>query len=212
MAQDDLLPVGYGCRNNEEEVTTMAQIKTMHQVFLHELSDMYDGERQLTQAMQEMLDKAENPQVKQGLQRHIQETEQQIKNLDQAFKSLGEQPEKISCKGVSGLVSEFKSTAKDIKEQELLDGVIVAAGMKSEHYEIASYRGLVHKAQLMGHNEAAQFLQQNLQMEERFGQQLEQLGQQLGQQLISQKPELVGHAVPGGQQGMGAQGGMSTHQ
>ena len=66
----------------------MAQIKTLHQAFLHELSDAYDAEQQLTQAMQEMLTMAQHPQVKQGLQQHIQETEQQIKNLEQVFQVL----------------------------------------------------------------------------------------------------------------------------
>jgi ferritin-like metal-binding protein YciE len=175
-----------------QEVST---IKTMHESFLHELSDTYDAEKQFTQAMQKMLSMAQNPQVKQGLQQHIGETEQQIKNLDQVFSSLGASPEKISCKGAAGIVNEFTSTASDVKAQELLDGFIVGAGLKGEHYEIATYRCLVEKANLMKHTDAARLLQENLKMEEAFAHKLEQLDQQLGKTLVQQKPELVGHEV-----------------
>ncbi len=189
----------------------MAGIKTMHEAFLHELSDAYDAERQFTQAMQEMLGMAQNPQVQQGLQQHLQETEQQIKNLDQVFQSLGAQPEQMSCKGTAGIIAEFKTGAKTIKEPELLNGYIVGSSCKGEHYEIATYKCLVLKAELMGHQEAARLLQQNLQQEERFLQQLEQLDRQLGQQLISQQPQLVGHQVPAEQSG-GAQSSMGASQ
>jgi ferritin-like metal-binding protein YciE len=173
----------------------VSTIKTMHESFLHELSDAYDAEQQFTQAMQKMMSMAQNPRVKQGLQQHITQTEQQIKNLDQVFSSLGASPEKISCKGAAGIVNEFTSTAKEIKEQDLLDGFIVGAGLKAEHYEIATYRCLVEKANVMKHNEAARLLGENLKMEESFAQDLEHLDQRMGQTLVQQKPELVGHQV-----------------
>jgi ferritin-like metal-binding protein YciE len=169
----------------------VATIKTMQASFLHELSDTYSAEHQLTEAMQGMLELATNLQVKQGLQRHIAETKQQIKNIDQVFKSFAQTPEDVVCKGAAGIISEFKSGAKDIREPALLDGFIVAGGLKGEHYEIATYRFLVAKAQLLGHADAAQLLEDNLQMEERFAVQLEQVDKQLGQELVRDKPELV---------------------
>jgi ferritin-like metal-binding protein YciE len=167
----------------------------MHQSFLHELSDCYDAEQQFSQAMQEMMGMAQHPQVKQGLQQHIEETRQQIQNLDRVFQSLGARPEKLSCKGAAGIIAEFRSTAREIKEPPLLDGFILGAGAKGEHYEIATYRGLVEKAEIMGHQEAHRLLQENLRMEERFAQQCEQLDRQLGKQMVQQSPELVGHQV-----------------
>src|SRR5215208_5682308 len=102
----------------------MSAIKTMHELFMHEMSDVYDAEHQLMAAMEEMLEQAENGEVKKGLQRHIKETQQQIKNLDAAFKALKAEPEKMKCKGAAGLIAEYKGTAKDIKAPELLDGFI----------------------------------------------------------------------------------------
>lgn len=172
----------------------MAGIKTLHEAFLHELSDVMNGEQQLLEAMDEMHGMAKHPQVKQGLQQHITQTKKQVQNLEKAFADLGEKPEKVTCKGVKGLVAEFKGAAKDMKKPELLDGLIVDAGIKSEHYEIATYGGLVEKAKLMKHDKVAKLLEENLKMEETFEQQLHQVEKTLGQEM-STKPELVGHKV-----------------
>jgi ferritin-like metal-binding protein YciE len=173
------------------------QIKTMHEAFLHELGDTYDAEQQLTKALPELLKKAEHPKVKQGIEQHLKETEQQVKNLEQVFQSLGAKPRKVTCKGMAGIVAENKSTLEEIKEKALIDGAIVGGSGKVEHYEIASYRCLVSKAMLMGHTEAAQLLRQNLQQEERMAQQLEELERQLGQEVIRMGPAVVGHETMG---------------
>jgi ferritin-like metal-binding protein YciE len=173
----------------------MSAIKTMRDLFLHEMSDVYDAEHQLSAAMAEMLDQAGNRTVKQGLQRHIKETQRQIKNLDAAFKAMGEQPEKMKCKGAAGLISEYKGTARDIKVPELLDGFICGASVKAEHYEIESYKGLVEKARLMSQAKVVALLEENLAMEEAFAEQMEQLDKQLGQQVASARPELMGQAA-----------------
>ena len=175
----------------------MAAIKTMHALFLHELSDQYSAEQQLTKAMEEMLGMARSAAVKAGLERHIAETAEQIENLDRAFAALGEKPEKMTCKGAAGIIAEFKASAKDIKTPELLDGFIVGGGLKGEHYEIESYKGLVAKAELMGHAEAAELLQRNLAQEQRFAQELERLDKALGEQAASNS-ELVGHPTKKG--------------
>lgn len=175
----------------------MAAIKTVHEAFLHELSDTYDAESQISKALPELVSKAQNAQVKQGLQEHLAETEQQIKNLEQVFTSLGEKPKKVNCKGMAGILSENTSTLKEIEQKALIDGAIVGGGSKVEHYEIASYRGLVEKARLMGHKEAQRLLKQNLQQEEQMAQRLEQLEKQLGQELVQQGAQIIGHAVSG---------------
>jgi ferritin-like metal-binding protein YciE len=190
----------------------MASIKTMHDGFLHDLGDAYDAEEQLLAAMQEMLTLAQSPEVKRGLQQHITDTKAQIKNLDAVFKSLGEPAKKEACKGAAGIISENKTALKSIKQPALIDCALADGGLKAEHYEIASYRSLVSKARLMGHNQAATLLQQNLQMEEQFAQQLEQVGQKLGQQLIGQGKEIVGHEITGRMPDMsGTQSSVSTH-
>jgi ferritin-like metal-binding protein YciE len=101
----------------------------------------------------------------------------------------------MKCKGAAGLIAEYKGTAKDVKVPELLDGFICGAGVKAEHYEIESYKGLVDKAELMGHARVAALLSKNLEMEEAFAAHMEQLEKQLGQQVASARPELLGQAA-----------------
>jgi ferritin-like metal-binding protein YciE len=172
-------------------VAHMSTIKTMHDAFLHELSDMYSAEHQFAEAMDGMLELAKAPEVKAGLRQHIKETRQQISNIDAIFELCSAKAESVTCKGAAGIISEFKNGVKDIKEPALLDGFIAAGGLKSEHYEIATYRPLVEQAKLMGHEDAATLLEANLQMEESFAQQLEMVGHKLGQAVADDQPDLL---------------------
>ncbi len=145
----------------------MAGIKTMHEAFLHELSDAYDAERQFTQAMQEMLGMAQDPQVKQGLQQHLQETEQQIKNVEQVFQQLGARPKRKPCPGIEGIRAEFEEASKgDGGSPELRDLHLLGPAARTEHYEIAAYEGLVTMAKAMGESKAANLLEKNLKQEQ----------------------------------------------
>jgi len=96
--------------------TDMAKIATMHEAFLQELGDVYDAEQQLTKALPEMIEMARNAQLKLGLRQHLTETQAQLQNLEQVFESVGGSPEKVACKGMTGIIGENKSTLKDIKE------------------------------------------------------------------------------------------------
>src|SRR5687768_8089 len=173
----------------------MSAITTLHEAFLHEMSDTVDAERQLLKAMEQMRRMAKHPAVKEGLTRHIAQTKEQIENLGDAFAALGEEPEKVTCKGAKGLIAEFKGAAKDMKRPELLDGLIVDAGIKAEHYEIATYGGLVEKAKLMKHDKVARLLEKNLKMEEAFERKFHEVEKQLGAEAAAKGAELLGHAA-----------------
>jgi len=162
-------------------------ITSVQQKFTHELGDIYDAEHRFLEAQQQMLPKARSNTVKQLLQQHIQETEQQIRNLDQAFQVLGEQPKRVTCEGAAGIVAEGQKTLREAQgNASLTDCVIAGAASKVEHYEIASYRGLLMGAQLMGQPQLTQLLQQNLQQEEQTAQMVEQSVPQLLQQAMGQ--------------------------
>jgi ferritin-like metal-binding protein YciE len=173
-------------------VESMPAIETMHQAFLVDLSELHAAERTFASAMPEMFALARDQQVKQALQQHVAETQQQIANLERAFAALGAAPGEIPCQAAMGLVADFRAKGQMVRSPQLIDGCIVASGIKVEHLEIAAYRPLIEKAGMMGQGEVEGLLQQNLAMEERFARMLEQMGRQLGQQVMSQHPELVG--------------------
>jgi len=145
----------------------------MQEKYLHELGDLYDAEQQFLKAQQEMLTKASDATLKQGIEQHITETEQQIKNVEQVFGLLGEKAETEKCPVAAGLVTEGKQNVKEAGTDPIRDCFIGSALAKVEHYEIISYRGLIVGAQAMGQQQIVQLLQQNLQQEEKTAQKLE---------------------------------------
>lgn len=149
-------------------------MKTMQEKYVHELGDIYDAEQQFLKAQQEMQTQASDATLKQGIAQHITESEQQIKNLEQVFQQLGEQPHAEKCPVAAGLVTEGKQNMKEAGTEAIRDCLIGSALSKVEHYEIASYRGLITGAQAMGEQGIVQLLQQNLQQEEKTAQKLEQ--------------------------------------
>lgn len=163
-------------------------IKNLEEKMLHEVCDIYDAEHQFLEAQQQMIQKANDGQVKSMLQEHIQQTEQQIRNLEQVFQSLGQQPKREKCAAAAGLVSEGQKLLKEVEgNRQLIDLAIAGSQSKVEHYEIASYRGLITGAQQMGQQEIVTLLQQNLQQEEQTAQKVEQSTPQLVQQAMSSK-------------------------
>lgn len=161
-------------------------ITTLQEKMLHELADIYDAEHQFLEAQQQMITHANADTVKQMLQTHIQQTEQQIKNLEQVFQALGQQLKREKCAAAAGLVTEGNKLLKEVSgNPALVDLAIAGSQTKVEHYEVASYRGLVMSAQVMGKHEILPLLQANLQQEEQTAQLVEQSTPQLIQQAMS---------------------------
>jgi ferritin-like metal-binding protein YciE len=152
----------------------------LHEKMLHDLADIYDAEHQFLDAQQSLLKQASDRTLQTMIQEHIQQTEQQIENLKKAFRALGEDAKRVPCKGAKGLVSEGNSAVKEMKKDAgVLDVTIAGAAAKVEHYEIASYRGVIAAARAMGHQAAIPFLEANLRQEEQTAQKLEREGDRL---------------------------------
>ena len=149
-------------------------IKTTQEKYLHELGDIYDAEQQFLKAQEEILTQATDPKLKAGIEQHIAESQQQVKNVEQVFQILGEKPKAEKCPAAAGIVTEGKQNAKEAGTNEIRDCLIGGSLTKVEHYEIVSYRGLIIGAQAMGQQQIVQLLQQNLQQEEKTAQTLEQ--------------------------------------
>lgn len=149
-------------------------MKTLHELFLHHLADMYDAEKQLAQALPQMVQETQDPLMKQRLQEHVQETQQQVRNLEACFQSLGEQPRAVKCAGMAGLLQEKQSLMRENPSMEVLQAANLGDGIKIESYEIAAYTTLVGLADMMGHQECERLLKENLQTENSMARFLEQ--------------------------------------
>jgi ferritin-like metal-binding protein YciE len=165
-------------------------MNNLQELFIHELGDLYDAEQRILQILPNLASESADPQVKQAYQAHEQETRQQIQNLEQVYQLLGQPPKRIPCTAVEGMKQEHDSFLKDNPADIVLTLFDLGAAFKTGHYEIASYLGLIEKAQLMGLSQAVPLLRQNLQQEEAMAQRVQQLSRQLGQQQIGQMGQM----------------------
>jgi ferritin-like metal-binding protein YciE len=180
-------------------------IKTIQEKYLHELGDIYDAEQQFLKGQQEMLDNASDQQLKQMIQQHITQSEQQVRNLEAVFQALGEQPKAEKCPAAAGIVTEARQNIKEAGTDAIRNCLIGGAAAKVEHYEIASYRGLIQGAQAMGNQEVVRLLQQNLQQEEQTAQMIEQSAPQLLQKAM------MAEGMQGSQARMGQPASHAAH-
>ncbi|MDA8369092.1 MAG: DUF892 family protein [Nocardiopsaceae bacterium] len=154
-------------------------------LFVHELSMMYDGEKKIAQMLDEIAGQVENQTLIQMLQTHKEETQHQAKNLEQCFQRIGESPRQVPCGVVKTIHNEFKEFVKQNPSSDVLTMFAISGATKTEHFEIATYRGLVCKAMLMGDAECTSLLEANLLQEEETASKLERFAHELGQQMLA---------------------------
>jgi ferritin-like metal-binding protein YciE len=137
-------------------------IKSMEDLFLHQLEDIYYAEQQLTKAIPKMAEMATNADLKSGLKAHVVDTKNQIERLDKVFAKLGKKPQGTDCPAIDGLIKEANETAGEIEDKAVLDAAIVANSQAVEHYEISRYGTLIAWAEELGHDDVVRLLTTNL--------------------------------------------------
>ena len=140
----------------------MAAAGTLHDAFIDELRDTYDAERQLTKALPKLARAANSDALRGAFEAHLEETRGQIERLEQVFASLDEKVRGKHCDGIAGIIEEGRSIIEEEFDDTTMDACLIAAGQRAEHYEMAAYGTLIAWARAMGHNDAADLLQQNL--------------------------------------------------
>ena len=137
-------------------------IKTMDDLFLHGLQDIYYAEHQITKALPKMVDKATNRDLANGLKTHLEETNKQIERLDKVFEKLDKKPSSTQCPAIDGIIKEADEVVGEVADKAVLDAAIIAGAQAVEHYEICRYGTLIAWAQQLGHEEVVRFLTTNL--------------------------------------------------
>jgi ferritin-like metal-binding protein YciE len=140
----------------------MADAGTLHDAFIDELRDTYDAEKQLTKALPKMARAASSDALRQALESHLEETREQVTRLERVFGTLDEKVRGKHCEGMAGIIEEGKSVLEEDFNETTMDACIIASGQRAEHYEMAAYGTLVAWALAMGHEDAAELLQETL--------------------------------------------------
>jgi ferritin-like metal-binding protein YciE len=140
-------------------------MKTLKDLFMDELADMYDAERRIVKALPKLAKAATCDKLKQAFEAHLKETEGHVTKLEQVFQSCGEKARGKTCEATVGLLKEGDEIAADFKGSPAINAALISAGQKVEHYEMASYGCLREWAGMLGNKKAAGLLQEILNQE-----------------------------------------------
>jgi ferritin-like metal-binding protein YciE len=137
-------------------------VKTLDDLFLHELSDIYSAEKQLSKALPRLARAATNPELAAAFTTHLEETYGQIGRIDKIVDIAGLKLKRIKCAAMEGLVEEGKEVIEEVEAGPVRDAALIGGAQKVEHYEIASYGTLASLAKELGMTEAVTLLVETL--------------------------------------------------
>jgi ferritin-like metal-binding protein YciE len=144
----------------------MNSLETLHDLFVHELRDLYDAEEQLIRALPLLAQAAKSPELKKGFEAHLKETVEQAHRIEQIFNALDAPPSGKSCKAMQGLIAETEELFDTDADPDVLDAALIVAAQKIEHYEIAGYGSVCTFARVLEYDDAYRVLKATLDEEE----------------------------------------------
>ena len=137
-------------------------IKSMNDLFVHTLRDIYYAEQQIVKALPEMIEKASNPQLKTAFKSHLEETKGHVKRVEEVFRMHGVEAKGVDCPAIDGIIDEAEEIAGEVEDKKVLDAALAAAAQAVEHYEMTRYGTLIAWAKELGRADCASVLQKNL--------------------------------------------------
>ncbi|MES0196542.1 MULTISPECIES: ferritin-like domain-containing protein [Mesorhizobium] len=141
-------------------------IKTLDDLFVHTLRDIYYAEKQIEKALPKMIDKATDPQLKAGFEKHLDQTRGHIERVEQVFELHGVKAKEVNCPAIDGILEEADDVSGDVDDKEVLDAALIASAQAVEHYEMTRYGTLIAWAKQLGRTDCANVLTKNLKEEQ----------------------------------------------
>lgn len=137
-------------------------VKTLNDLFVETLRDLYYVEKKLVKTLPKMAEKASSDDLRQAIQDHLAETETHVQRLEQVFELMDLKPSAKTCDALEGLLKEAEETMSEIEDEETLDAAIISSAQTVEHYEIARYGTLACWAAELDNDDIAELLEQTL--------------------------------------------------
>jgi ferritin-like metal-binding protein YciE len=160
------------------------KLNTPREVFGHKLGSALTMEQDVLEMLGDLEGKSQRDELKQQFRHHADETRQQIANIEQSFRSMGEEPDDSPCQAIKGLEAEAKANIK-MADDSVVDDVILAGAAATEHHEISVYETLIAHAEELGEPEVVQLLQQNLEQEKHTLQEVSRAQRQVVHQAVT---------------------------
>ncbi len=155
----------------------MEKIKSLDELFLEELKDLYSAENQLIKALPKMAKATSSDELKSAIEHHWQQTKNHASRLEEAFKELGQQPVQVTCKAMKGLIEEGDEMIQKADKSAARDAGIIGSAQRVEHYEIAAYGTAQSHASVLGYNRVSELLQETLGEEKEADMKLNQIAE-----------------------------------
>ena len=152
-------------------------IKSLDDLFLHTLKDIYYAENQIVKSLPTMVEKASDPMLKSAFQSHLAETKNQVARLERVFQMLNEEPKGTTCAAMDGILDEAKEVMGEIADNIVLDAGMLSSAQAVEHYEITRYGTLVAFARRLGRQDCAKLLEETLAEEKETDRKLTQIAE-----------------------------------
>jgi ferritin-like metal-binding protein YciE len=153
----------------------MAKITTMEELFLDEIRDLYDAEKQLTKALPEMAKASSSDELRDAFEEHLEQTQAQIRRLERIFEALGEKPTGKKCAAMTGLIKEGNEMVSATGDTAIRDAGLITAAQKVEHYETSGYGSARTHAEILGNSAAVRLLEETLFEEKEANERLTEL-------------------------------------
>ena len=163
----------------------MAQISDPQKLFGHELGMALGAERKVLTSLRKLEKRAQRDELKQQFHHHLEETEGQIRNLEQALEAVGERVSAHDADSANRIAAEGEKLMEKVDDQ-LIDAVLLGAAAKTEHVEIAMYEGLITKAEAMGEEDIVSLLIENLEQEKHTLEEVRAASEKLSKELATQ--------------------------
>jgi ferritin-like metal-binding protein YciE len=156
----------------------MASLTTLHDLFVHELKDLYSAEKQLLKALPKMAKAANSENLRAGFEEHLAQTEEQVARLEKIFDAHEVSVARVpKCVAMEGLIKEGSKIMEEDAEPAVMDAALIAAAQKVEHYEIAGYGTVLAYARMLDQGEAAKLLETTLNEEKETDERLTELAE-----------------------------------
>lgn len=150
---------------------------SLRNLYVNELKYIYSAEKQMTRALPRMAKAASSPELRNGFEDHLKQTQGHVERLEEIFEMLGEKPGGKKCAGMEGLINEGAEVMGDDFEDDVMDAALISSAQRVEHYEIAAYGTVAAYADQLGESAHATLLRQTLEEEKKTDQKLTELSQ-----------------------------------
>ena len=154
----------------------------LKELYIDELKDLYSAENQLVKALPKMARAASSQELRQGFEKHLEQTKGQVQRLEKIFQALGESPKGKTCKGMQGLIAEGSKATEEDYAGSLMDAALIGVAQRVEHYEIAGYGTVRRMAETLGEDDHVFLLEETLEEEKETDEKLTELAEQINTQ------------------------------